>query len=38
MRGQIVDATLVLVPKKRHMDAEKQAIEAGKRAQDIWSS
>lgn len=36
MSGQIVDATLVSAPKQRNTDAEKAAIKAGKRAEEIW--
>lgn len=36
MSGQIVDATLVSAPKQRNTEAEKAAIKAGKRADEIW--
>ena len=36
MSGQIVDATLVPVPKQRNTEDEKAAIEEGKTAGDIW--
>jgi IS5 family transposase len=36
MSGQIVDATLVPAPKQRNTEDEKQAIKAGKMADDIW--
>ena len=36
MSGQIVDASLVPAPKQRKMDAEKEAIKAGKSADEIW--
>src|SRR5919106_1376877 len=36
MAGQIVDATLVAAPRQRNTDAEKAAIKAGKRADEIW--
>ncbi len=36
MSGQIVDATLVPAPKQRNNDAEKEAIRAGKSADEIW--
>ncbi len=35
MSGQIVDATLVPAPKQRNNDAEKEAIRAGKSADEI---
>jgi IS5 family transposase len=36
MSGQIVDASLVPAPKQRNTDAEKEAVKAGKSAQEIW--
>lgn len=36
MSGQIVDATLVPAPKQRNTDGEKEAIQAGKSAKQIW--
>jgi len=36
MSGQIVDASLVPAPKQRNTDAEKEAIKAGKTANEIW--
>lgn len=36
MSGQIVDATLVPAPKQRNTDGEKEAIKAGKKADEIW--
>ena len=36
MAGQIVDASLVPAPKQRNTDAEKEAIKAGKSAEEIW--
>jgi len=36
MAGQIVDASLVPVPKQRNTDGEKQAVKDGKSAQEIW--
>ena len=36
MGGQIVDATLVLAPKQRNRDDEKEAIKAGRSAAQIW--
>ncbi len=36
MSGQIVDATLVPAPKQRNNDAEKEAIKAGRSADEIW--
>ncbi len=36
MAGQIVDATLVAAPRQRNTDAEKAAIKAGQRADEIW--
>jgi transposase, IS5 family len=36
MSGQIVDASLVPAPKQRNTDGEKEAIKAGKSAQEIW--
>ena len=36
MSGQIVDATLVSAPRQRNTDGEKEAIKAGKTAQEIW--
>ena len=36
MGGQIVDATLVAAPKQRNTAAEKDAIKAGKTADEIW--
>ncbi len=36
MSGQIVDATLVLAPKQRNTDGEKEAIKSGKSAKEIW--
>jgi len=35
--GQIVDATLIAVPKKRNTQDEKDAIKAGKAAHEVWS-
>ena len=35
--GQIVDGTLVEVPKQRFSKEEKEAIEAGKSAREIWA-
>lgn len=35
MGGQIVDATLVAAPKQRNTAAEKEAIKAGKSAEDL---
>jgi hypothetical protein len=34
--GQIVDASLVPVPKRRNNDGEKEAVKAGKSAKEIW--
>jgi len=34
--GQIVDASLIPAPKQRNTHEEKEAIKAGKSAQDIW--
>ncbi len=34
--GQIVDATLVAAPKQRNTGAEKDAIKAGKTADEVW--
>jgi IS5 family transposase len=36
MSGQIVDASLVPAPKQRNTDAQKEAIKAGKTANEIW--
>lgn len=36
MGGQIVDASLVSVPKQRNKQEEKDAIKAGKSAAEIW--
>lgn len=36
MSGQIVDASLVPAPKQRNTDAEKEAIKAGRKADEIW--
>jgi transposase, IS5 family len=36
MGGQIVDATLVAAPKQRNTQDEKEAIKAGKSADEIW--
>ena len=36
MGGQIVDATIVAAPKQRNSDGEKDAIKAGKKANEIW--
>ena len=36
MSGQIVDASLVPAPKQRNTEAEKDAIKAGKSAEEIW--
>jgi len=36
MSGQIVDASLVPAPKQRNTDPEKEAIKAGKCANEIW--
>lgn len=36
MGGQIVDATLVAAPKQRNTVPEKDAIKAGKKADEIW--
>lgn len=36
MSGQIVDASLVPAPKQRNSEDEKEAIKAGKTAQEIW--
>lgn len=36
MAGQIVDATLVAAPKQRNSDGEKEAIKAGRGAEEIW--
>lgn len=36
MGGQIVDATLVLAPRQRNNDNEKDAIKVGKKAGEIW--
>ena len=36
MAGQIVDASLVPVPKQRNTDGEKQAVKDGKSAREIW--
>ncbi|VWX53292.1 transposase [Novosphingobium sp. 9U] len=36
MGGQIVDATLVAAPKQRNTAPEKEAIKAGKTANEIW--
>jgi transposase, IS5 family len=36
MGGQIVDATLIAAPKQRNTQDEKDAIKAGKAAQEVW--
>ena len=36
MGGQIVDATLVAAPKQRNTQEEKDAIKAGKSADEVW--
>ncbi|CAN1503842.1 COG3039 Transposase and inactivated derivatives, IS5 family [Sphingomonadaceae bacterium] len=36
MGGQIVDATLIAAPKQRNTQDEKDAIKAGKSAQEVW--
>jgi transposase len=36
MGGQIVDASLVAAPRQRNSQEEKDAIKAGKTAQEIW--
>ena len=36
MSGQIVDASLVPAPKQRNTEAEKEAIKAGRNADEIW--
>ena len=36
MGGQIVDATLVAAPKQRNTQEEKDAIKAGKTAEEVW--
>ncbi len=36
MGGQIVDASPIAAPKQRNNDDEKEAIKAGKTAQEIW--
>lgn len=36
MGGQIVDASLIAAPKQRNNDDEKDAIKAGKSADEIW--
>ena len=36
MGGQIVDATLVAAPKQRNTQDEKDAIKAGKTADEVW--
>jgi len=36
MGGQIVDATLVAAPKQRNTQEEKNAIKAGKTADEVW--
>ena len=36
MSGQIVDASLVPAPKQRNSDGEREAIKAGKSADEIW--
>jgi len=36
MSGQIVDASLVPAPKQRNTDPQKEAVKAGKSAQEIW--
>lgn len=36
MSGQIIDASLVPAPKQRNTDPEKEAIKAGKAANEIW--
>ena len=37
MSGQIVDASLVAAPRQRNTKGEKDAIKAGKSADEIWS-
>ncbi len=36
MAGQIVDASLVPAPKQRNTDGERNALKAGKSADEIW--
>lgn len=36
MSGQIIDATLATARRQRNSDAEKAAIKAGQRADEIW--
>ena len=36
MSGQILDATLIAVPKQRNREGEKAQIKAGKSASEIW--
>lgn len=36
MSGQIVDASLIPAPKQRNTDPEKEAVKAGKSADEIW--
>lgn len=36
MGGQIVDATLIAVPKQRNTQDEKDSIKAGKAAREVW--
>lgn len=36
MSGQIVDASLVPAPKQRNTDPEKEAVNAGRTASEIW--
>lgn len=36
MSGQIIDASLVPAPKQRNTEGEKEAIKAGKSAEEIW--
>jgi transposase, IS5 family len=36
MGGQIIDASLIAAPKQRNNDEEREAIKAGKSAEEIW--
>lgn len=36
MAGQIVDASLIPIPKQRNTEEEKAAVKAGKSAKGIW--
>jgi IS5 family transposase len=36
MSGQIIDASLVPAPKQRNTEPEKEAVKAGRTAQEIW--